>query len=94
MIEQCKEFDETTGALISDTFVNRACQRFNGTISDWNALDKALQDAAGMPGTEPTSLFTFMLVMAFFSALIINFLNKRKESILREIYSKISIVER
>ncbi len=40
------------------------------------------------------SMVTFMLVMAVCAVIVTVMLNKRKEKILREIYSKISIVDR
>jgi hypothetical protein len=53
-----------------------------------------LQGAFAEPGTQPTSMLSFMLVMGFFALIFTYVLNRRKQSILREIYSKISIVER
>jgi hypothetical protein len=53
-----------------------------------------LQGAFAEPGTQQTSMYSFMLVMGFFALIFTYILNRRKQSILREIYSKISIIER
>jgi hypothetical protein len=66
---------------------------YNGTINDFQTNFEKLGNF-GEPGTEPMSVSSFMVVMFFFAFLLTYFLNKRKERILNEIYSKISIVDR
>ena len=92
-IKRCTEFEAASQSLISDSYLNEACQMYNGTIAQFTG-DETLQGAFAEPGTQPTSMFSFMLVMGFFALIFTYILNRGKQSILREIYSKISIVER
>lgn len=67
---------------------------FNGTMEEY--VSDPINQIGNMaePGTGNVSMVQFMLVMGLLGVMMTWVLNRRKEGILKEIYSKISIVDR
>ena len=79
---------------MEDRYLNEACQEFNGSAGDYNKDPQLLNGKYAEPGSGNVSMFSFFVVMGIFGVGVVVALNKRKERILNEIYSKISIVNR
>lgn len=77
-----------------DNYINEACKEFNGSADDYNKDPSLLNGRFAEPGSGNLSMFSFFIIMGVFGVGIVVFLNQRKERILTEIYSKISIVNR
>ena len=94
LIKRCVERESTSNVVLEDKYINEGCTIFNGTLEEFNSDPKHQIGHFAEPGTAPTSMLNFMILMGFLALFFILFLNKRKERILNEIYSKISIVDR
>jgi hypothetical protein len=91
LIKRCQVKEQER--IVEDKYINEGCHLFDGTSNDFRTNFDKLGNF-GEPGTEPLSVSSFMVVMFIFAFVLTYVLNKRKERILNEIYSKISIVDR
>lgn len=94
LIKRCVKRDQDSGSIIEDKYANEGCELFQGTKDEFTNDRLASTGQFAEPGSEPLSVTRFMLIMAIFGIGITIMLNKRKDRILNEIYSKISIVNR
>lgn len=94
LIKRCIKSQKEGYSIVEDTYVNEACSEFTGSLADYNKDPNLLNGKFAEPGSGNASMFTFLIIMGICAIGIITVLNKRKERILSEIYSKISIVNR
>ena len=78
LIKRCVERESTSSKILEDKYVNEGCFVFNGTLTEFNSDPKHQIGLFAEPGTEPTSLVHFMMMMGLFSFLFIWLLHKRK----------------
>ena len=91
LIKRCQVKEQDI--IVEDKYINEGCNMYNGTNNEYHTNFEKLSNL-GEPGTESLSVASFMLIMFIFAFIMTFVLNKRKERILNEIYSKISIVDR
>ena len=65
-----------------------------GSYDEYQAEESELNGIYAEPGSKPFSIFSLMCICGVLGSGVTYFLNRRKERILNEIYSKISIVNR
>ncbi|CDW78549.1 UNKNOWN [Stylonychia lemnae] len=94
LIKRCIKRDQQTGEIQEDKYVNEGCELYSGSIQEYNSDQEASGGQYAEPGSEAYSVFKFMFLMIAFGVGVTTYLNRRKDRILHEIYSKISIVNR
>ena len=94
LIKRCIERETTSNRIVEDRYVNEGCSLFQGTLEEFKSDPKHQIGQFAEPGTEPTSVFGLLVVMSLLAMIVLWTLNKRKNKILSEIYSKLSIVDR
>eukprot|EP00347_Sterkiella_histriomuscorum_P018421 403345573 len=97
LIKRCIKRDQSSAKIIEDRYENQSCELFTGSAQEYQKEQQSSSSSAGQyaePGTNPYGMGRFMIVMGLFAIIVTAYLNNRKDRILNEIYSKISIVSR